>query len=1033
MNKKFFVTLTIAFAFCGLSTAYAQEKVITGSVKVGSEPVPGADVVVNGGENGTTTDDNGSYSISVNVGDKIEYHYVGYKSETRTVEASTQVINVTLVEDEGLLEEVVVLAYGQQRNKSEITGNVVRVSGEEISKAPMVSADQALQGRVSGLQMSVNSGTPGSTQQIRIRGLNSLSASNDPLIVIDGVPMLNGNLSGDTEASTSLSALSTINSNDIESITVLKDAGATSVYGARGSNGVILITTKRGKSGEARFEFTSSLGVQNNALKGPRPLSGEEKYQLLLEAYNNSFNGGGSFDEQTVYQQLIAKYPSQTAALQQWIEDGKPINNWYDLMTNKDALISILNFSATGGDEKSNYYASLGYNKTEATVIGADFRRVTGMLSYDTKLTKKVDFGFSANVSNVKQQGLLEGGAYFSNPNMIKYFMSPWNAAYNADGSPNIDNLSGLHNPLYTLKNNEKVNDIIRVINNNKVKYSILDNLSFNTQLSIDYTYAKYHNYNNPVHGDGDGIGGYVEDSSMNIFNYISQNSFDYRFFLGDDHRFDVKALMEFQKVKTNYLYGYGENIAIGFTQLGNTSANQAADSYYNDWMNLAYVGLGNYSYLNKYLIDLSIRREGSSRFSRDTRWGTFWSVGAAWNIMNEGFMENSKDTFSTLRLRGSYGTTGNSGIGLNLYQTTVATDRYNGIPAFMPNQIGALIGWETQKKLDFGLDFGFLQDRISGSFAYFQSRSEDLLYNVPLSNVGGFTGVIQNIGTMENKGFEVDLNVQVIKKDNFSWTLYGNLGTVKNKMIKMPLDPITGATTRIEEGHAIREWYMPTYAGVNPDNGNALWSTKVLDDDGNFVLDENGNPVRINTEVYGDALPEWQGKSAMPTYTAGLGTQIELGNFFIGANLYLSGGNKIYEDWGNYVQGLSSAALLNYNSTDYILDRWQQPGDVTNVPKVGYGGTTASQPSTRFLKDGDFIRLRDVTVGYNFKGGMLQHMNIDGLSLSVRGTNLYTWTKDKNLKFDPEVGTGSDGSYGYTSFISPPVKSIIFTVNVKF
>lgn len=1021
MNKRFFVTLTVAFAFCGLTSAYAQEKVITGTVKVGSEVVSGADVVVNGGESGTTTDDNGGYSISVNVGDQVEYHYVGFKSETRTIDASTNVINITLTEDEGLLDEVVVMAYGQQRNKNEITGNVVRISGEEINKAPMVSADQALQGRVAGLQMSANSGSPGATQQIRIRGLNSLSASNDPLIVIDGVPMLNGNLSGDTDASTSLSALSSINSNDIESITVLKDAGATSVYGARGSNGVILITTKRGKTGEAKFEFSSSLGVQNNAIKGPRSLTGEEKYQLLLEAYNNTFNGGGVFDEATVYNQLTERYTNETASLQNWINSGKPVNDWRSAMENKDAIVSILNFSATGGDEKSNFYASLGHNKTEGTVIGSEFRRVTGMFSYDAKLNKRVDFGFSANVSNVKQQGILEGGAYFSNPNMIKYFMSPWNNIYNADGTPNISGLSGLHNPLYTLSNNEKINDIIRVINNNKLKYKIAEDFFFNTQLSIDYTSSRYQNYNNPVHGDGDGIGGYVENSAMSIFNYISQNSLDYRFFVKDDHRFDLKALMEFQKVKTNYLYGYGENIALGFTQLGNTSANQSASSYKNEWMNLAYVGLLNYAYLNKYLVDFTVRREGSSRFSSDYRWGTFWSAGAAWNIMNEDFLLGNKN-LSTLRLRGSYGTTGNSGIGLNLYQTSASTDRYNGIPAFMPDQIGALIGWETQKKSDFGIDFGFLEDRITGGVAYYKSRSEDLLYSVPLSRVSGYTSVVQNIGTLENKGWEFELSGQVVKKDNFSWTLYGNLGTVDNKMVDMPIDPITSATTRIEPGYPIRGWYMKTYAGVNPENGNAQW----------YRVD----PVtkeRTVTENYGQATAEWTGKSAMPTYTAGIGTQLEIGNFFAGANLYLSGGNQVYEDWGNYIHGTTSTALLNYNSTEYVLDRWQQPGDVTNTPKLTYSSTTASQASTRFLKDGDFIRLRDVTIGYNFKGDMLNHLDIDGLSFSIRGTNLYTWTKDKTLKLDPEVGTANDGSYGYVGFTSPPVKSIIFTVNVKF
>lgn len=1025
MKKKFFVKLTIAFAFCGLSTAYAQERVITGTVKVDSELVPGADVVVNNGENGTTTDENGSYSISVNVGDQVEYHYVGYKPETRIVEASTQVINVTLIEDEELLEEIIVLAYGQQRNKNEITGNVVRVSGEEISKAPMVSADQALQGRVAGLAMSTNSGTPGSTQQIRIRGLNSISVSNDPLIVIDGVPVSNTNLSGDAANASSLSALSSINSNDIESITVLKDAAATAPYGARGANGVILITTKRGSSGETRYEFVSSLGVQNNAVEGPRSLTGEEKYQLLLEAYNNTFNGGGAFNEQDVYNQLITQYPGPTTALQNWVDAGRPVYNWNELMKNKDALISILNFSATGGDEKSNFYASLGYNKTEGTVIGSDFRRVTGMLNFNRHLSDKVEFGFNANVSNIKQDGLLEQGAFFSNPNMIRYFMSPWNNPYNADGSPVTDNtlLSGLHNPLYTLANNIKVNDVIRVLNNNSIKYKFTDNFSFNTQLSMDYSYISYRGYNNPIHGDGQSIGGYAQNSATTRFLYNTQNSLDYRFYINDDHRFDVKALMEYEKLKINGLMGYGENIPEGFDMLGNASANFDASSSYADEANVAYVGLVNYSYMNKYLLDFSLRREANSKFHPDNRWGTFWSAGAAWNIMNEDFLIDS-NTLSLLRLRGSYGTNGNAGIGRNLYQTTLETDRYGGATGFLPNQLGDKIFWEVVKKTDLGVDVGFLDNRFTASFAYFKSVTEDLLLRVPISRTTGYTSVVKNTGDLQNTGFEIELNAQIVKKDNFSWTVYGNLGTVKNKVLSMPEDvtgekmTITNSFNRIEEGHAIREWYMPTYAGVDSQTGDALWFA------------EDGT----TTNVYNDAEVTWQGKSAMPTYTAGIGTQVEIGNFFAGANLFLSGGNKVYEDWGDYVQGLSNASLLTYNSTDYVIDRWQQPGDVTNTPKPTFLGNDAGRPSTRFLKDGDFIRLRDVSLGYNFKGSVLSHLKIDGLSLSVRGTNLYTWTKDKTLKFDPEVGTNAgDGSYGYTGFISPPVKSIIFTINVKF
>ena len=1026
MNKRFFVTLTVAFAFCGLTSAYAQEKMVTGTVKIGTEAVPGADVVVNGGESGTVTNDDGSYSISVNIGDTVEYHYVGFKSETRQISASTQVINVTLTEDEGLLDEIVIMAYGQQRNKNEITGNVVKISGEEVSKAPMVSADQALQGRVAGLSMAANSGTPGSTQQIRIRGMNSITGSTDPLIVIDGVIVTNNNLSGDGASSSSLSALSSINSNDIESMTVLKDAAATSVYGARGANGVIVITTKRGREGVTRYEFTSSLGFQNNAVKGPRSLTGQEKMDLLLEAYNNTYNGGGAFDNDAVYQQLIGQFAGVTAPLQDWVNSGRPVNNWNEMMQNKDAVVSILNFSATGGDEKSNFYASLGHNKTEGTVIGSDFRRISGMFTYNRKMSDKVDFGFSANVSNIKQEGILEQGAFFSNPNLIRYFMSPWASPYNQDGSLNLGaGMSGLHNALYTIPNNIRVNDVIRVLNNNSVSYKFTDDFKFTSQLSTDFTYVAYRNFNNPVHGDGAAYNGYAENSTQTIFKYIAQNGFDYRFYLGDDHKFDVKALMEYEKVKRNYLYGFGESIPEGFDMLGNASANYNASATFTDESNLAYLGLINYSYMNKYLIDASIRREGNSKFSPEKRWGTFWSVGAAWNVMNEDFLVDN-EVISTFRLRGSYGTSGNQGIGANLYQNTLSTDRYNGEIGYLPSQLGADITWEKLNKIDAGINLGFFNDRFTASFAYFKTKTQDMLLSVPITRTSGFTSILMNTGDLENKGIEIEASATVIDKENFRWTLYGNIGTVKNKVVSMPIDAsgeelvIPGATTRTEVGHEIRGWHMRKYAGVDPQTGDPLW----------FVNGVDGE----TTNVYNDAKETWQGESAMPTYTAGLGTQIEVGSFFAGANFSFVGGNKVYEDWGQYVQGTSTAALQTFNATDYILDRWQQPGDVTNTPKLTYISNDAHRASTRFLKDGDYVRLRDVTIGYNFKGDVLDQLNLSGLSLSIRGTNLYTWTKDKTLKFDPEVGMNAgDGTYGYTGFISPPVKSIIFTLNVKF
>lgn len=543
--------------------------------------------------------------------------------------------------------------------------------------------------------------------------------------------------------------------------------------------------------------------------------------------------------------------------------------------------------------------------------------------------------------------------------------------------------------------------------------------------MAIDYNYAYYRNYNNPIHGDGAALDGYAENSAASNFQYNTQNSFDYRFYIAQNNRFDVKVLMEYEKLKFNYLYGFGQNIPQGFNMLGNASADYNASATFADQSNLSYLGLLNYAYDNKYLIDLSLRREGNSKFSPKNRWGTFWSAGAAWNIMNEDFLIHSK-SISLLRLRGSYGVTGNSGIERNRYQNTLVTDRYDGNTAFVPGQLGDDITWEKVNKTDIGLNAGFLQNRITASLSYYNSLTKDLLLNVPVTRTSGYVSILKNAGELRNNGIEFEFNAQIIDKDNFSWNIYGNFATLNNKVVSMPTLPdgnpltITTATTRIEKGHQIREWYMRKYAGVDSQTGDAIW----------YVNGEDGEV----TSNYADAKVAWQGSSAIPTYSGGFGTQVEIGSFFVGANFSFSGGNKVYEDWGNYVQGTTSTALLTFNSTDYVSDRWQQPGDVTDVPKFILGNNNNASASTRFLKDGDFIRLRDVSLGYNFKKEILDQLKLSGLTLSVRGTNLYTWVKDKSLKFDPEVGANAgDGSYGYVGFVSPPVKSVVFSVNVKF
>lgn len=999
-----------------VQVGFAQEKTLSGVVTEDGMPLPGVTVVIQGTQLGTQTDLDGKYSLKAKPGQVLVFSFIGMKEVKHTV-GNANVFNAALHAEGNELDEVVVLAYGQVKTKNEVTGNVVAVKGEVIAGTPVVSADQALQGRVAGLQMATTSGSPGATQNIRIRGRNSVSATNEPLYVIDGIPVINSNLSNSDDM-TSLSPLAAINPEDIESMTVLKDAGATSVYGARGSNGVILITTKKGKRGEPSYSFRSSIGFQNKAVKGPRFLSSQEKGDLWIEALYNTLGG----EEAGITKQwVIDNYTTDdimggSDLYTHWRENGMQNYDWSEMVKVKNAPMSSLNFSVNGGDEKGTYMASIGHEKSEGAVIGTDFRRVTGSFNFTRNLSDKIDIRIGANVSNIKQNGILEGGAFFSNPNLSAMFMNPWAAPYNADGTYNIDNelLGGLPNILYTTKENLTQNDFTRVISNNAFGYKILDNLKFESAIGLDYTLANYQSYYNPVHGDGYSTKGSTTQADRKVFNYVWQNSLNYNFYLGENHRFDIKALMEYQKNKYNRLTGTGEVLPPGLETLGGAAANYVAESQYYDWTQLSYLGLVNYSYANKYLVDLTIRQEGSSRFSSSNRWGTFWAVGAAWNIHQEDFLLDS-NAISTLRLRGSYGSTGNSSINPNLYQHLLSKASYNNEAGLISTQIGGDLGWEKQNKLDFGLEFGFIDNRITGSFAYYQSKTKDLLYSLPLSMTSGFSSQWINQGKLENSGVEAELNVEIIRSKDFNWSIGANIGTVRNRLTEMPT--AIKSYTADKEGRLINEWYMPTYAGVDPQTGAAQW----------YAADGT------KTNVYGKAEKRFQGASGLPKVSGGFNTHVDFKGFYLDALFTFATGYKVYDIWSQITHETNDTSLYAYNANSELLDRWQKPGDITDVPiltasPVRDVNNNYTQPSTRFLYDGDHIRLRQITFGYNFTKQAAKSIGVDGINLSVSALNPLTWVKDGRLKYDPEVD-----ATGYIELASPPMKSVVFSLNVKF
>ena len=1012
MKKRLNGILTL-FLVLVVQMTFAQTKTVTGTV-TGEDglPLPGVNVVIKNSTVGTQTDFDGNYSIQAAEGNVLVFSFVGMQQTTVTV-GNSSTYDVTLKTDTGALAEVVVMGYVSKK-REDLTGSAVQVSSETLQQTPMATVDQALQGKVAGLQISSSSGTPGSTQNIRIRGVSSINAGNEPLYVIDGVPIINDNVGGDS-ATSSLSALASLNSNDISSITVLKDASATAAYGARGANGVIVITTKSGKAGKTSVNVSSYYGFSNNAIDGPTMLTGAQRETLYYEGIMNTYG----LDSQQAAKDFEANNLGDYAGYIAWNAAGRPEGNWGQVIKNVDAPIQNHVISATGGTEDHTFYTSLGYYKQEATVIGSSFDRISGALNFSQDITDNLKFSTSNNASHTFQDGLLEGSAYFSSPITAKYFMSPLDQPYNEDGSININ--TGVPNPLWIAANDIDQSKLTRILSNNSLEWQTpIENLSFTTRFSVDYQVYNLKQYRNRISGDGDSTNGYGAAVSRNTATYVFQNSLDYSLSIGKNN-FTFKALQEFQKYRRNYMFADGDQfVADGLTNLASSGNPTSASADFTDWAVASYLGTVSYNYDNKYVLDGTFRREGNSRFAASNRWGNFYSVGAAWNMQREDFLAGS-DFVNNLKLRASYGKTGNANIDINQYQVLFNYDAdYAGTGASYPASYGNQdLTWETGYTFDAGIDFGLWNNRITGSLAYYRRESKDLLLNVPLSFTTGFSSQFRNIGRMENKGFEAELELDLVRSNDFNITLGGNVGTVANKVLQVAQDAngneiaVTNANTsyqRSAAGTMVNEWYLPTWAGVDPATGVDTYYT-------------NGVGSEVTT-TYTDAKRVYQGTSALPKVTAGINLHVDFKGFFVDASGYYAGGHQVYESWHRYIDQPNLYATAFYNGYNTLMNRWQKPGDITRVTKSIFGGEPWRYQS-KYLHDGDYFRLRNLTVGYDLNSSITDAIGINSGRIYVRGTNLYTWVKDKNLVHDPEV----DAS-GFTSITTPPIKSVVLGVN---
>lgn len=978
MKKSLFL-VCLLLLYAGISLA---QRDVTGRVldNESQTPLQGVSVTVKNMKVGTTTDTAGNFRLTVPAGARaLLLSFTGFAPREVALSEAQTSYEFSLSRSVQSLNEVVVVAYGQQE-KRKVTGSISKLSGKQVENIPLTSVDQILQGKVAGLQSVATSGQPGAAQQIRIRGIGSISASSAPLFVIDGLPVNTGDASNLTNSS---NLLATINPNDIESISVLKDAAAASIYGSRAANGVIIITTKKGRAGKTQIRVDAEVGSNDIAYMPDlgKPLNREEINDLYREGLANAGFSGGDIDfimDEFFYYNTEANY------------------DWLDLVTRKGQQQQVT-ASASGGDAKTQFFLSGGYFKQESPVIGSDLKRYTSNINLKHALSQRVNVGVNLNLSSFKQTGQSES-ANFRNPVIAGMALLPTQEAFNADGSPNYDPnvFNQIYNPLAIQQYDKQNNQTSKFLGSANLEWRIIDNLRFTTRFGIDYNNIEEYLYYNPIFGDAASTSGFTGNSYNRLFNRVWTNFADYNF-QAMDRKLDgmVTVGYEAQQSKTYTQSGQGNTVPKnGSVPFPIPAVPTLASVAGSDYAFTSLFSRAQINFLNRFSVSGSLRRDGSSRFGANNRYGTFWSVGAAWNIDQENFMLNS-DIISALKLRASYGVNGNAGIGNYAWRSTfLFTTTYNGQPGSFQSSIGNNdLTWEQNKPFDVGVEVAVLDNRIAVEADYYIRKTENLLLNEPLSPTGGFTTYSNNVGAMENKGVEVTINANPVKTRSFNWTISANAAWNKNKVTQLRpgVEEIIGNPFTLKVGEDVQSYFIRQWAGANPDNGDPLWYR-----DGS---------KKETTSDFSEAERVIQG-SASPKGFGGLSTTLTYKFVSLDAQLNYQYGNYIYNTWDFLFVSDGAFLGLNHNRTE--LQRWRKPGDVTSVPRFEYANATASnEVSNRYLYKGDFVRLRNLTLGFELPATWTERIHLSSARLYLRGTNIWTKAFDDNITLDPEQPIG--------------------------
>ncbi len=988
---RFFLTGLLLLV---VSSAYAQDIEVTGTVTDAStgETIIGAAVQLQGS---TTvyamTDDLGNFSITVPSDGVLIVSFLGFRTQAIPVNGRAN-IDVALELEAEMLEDVVVVAYGVAR-KEATTGSVATVTGDVIGESPVTSVDNMLAGKLAGVSVSSSSGQPGANSEIRIRGISSINAGNDPLWVVDGIPVMTGNQSYFTNTGNAMAA---INPNDIESITVLKDAAAASIYGSRAANGVILVTTKSGQSGKTRFtarvKFGGSMLANDN---GFRVLNGPELLNLKrVSAINAGYNPD---DPNSDYY-----YPMSML-------DTK-LTDWIGAFT-KVGLMQEYEINAQAGTDRGRFYASMSYQDNDGIVYGVDFQKFQARVNSDYKLTKTLSIGTRVNMAYTDQDDVAMQGLYYDNPLWGGLQVQPWTPFYDENGEYNVylpENSDT--NPLYTAKYDDQWEKQYRVNGIVYLQWEPVKGLVIKTNNSAEGTFGEGRRYWAPNPG---GSTGTLQTSNTQYLQLTTSNTISYTNTWGK-HGFN--ALVGQEAMYNNYkeYYVYAPTVDAAVPYLNTSVATSDNVSYYASRETLlSFFGKAEYDYDSRYYINASIRADGSSLFGSNNLWGVFWSVSASWNIHNESWMDGASNWLNMLKLRASYGVNGNNSIRAYRAYGIYTTAAYNGGNGMIPDQPeNPNLSWEKNKTWNIGVDFGFFNNRLTGTIEYYNRLTDDMLLDKRVPQTSGFTNNFMNIGALKNEGIEVQIEGEIISTDDWSWVLGGNLAWNRSEVLNLGDNPFLSyaydSRLRHIVGKSFYTYYLKDYYGVNPSNGEALWVTE----DGSLSNDYN------KARYYEAGSPE-------PKLFGGFNTSVSWKGLTLSAYFEYKWGNKVFLVENRYIT--ADGNQMGSNQSVYALDYWEKPGDTGTNPMPYAGNNSNSYTWTdRWLEDGSYLRLKDITLSYSLPQKALEKIHLQALKFYVSGLNLYTF-HDVSW-WDPERGvTGIN--YG----IYPVTKTIVGGIELTF